>query len=299
MNAPQLRVLSLGVVVDAAEALGDTAADWADVTARLAGDTSFDVVLVDGDACPATSVELAAAAAHAPVVVVVADPDAAVSLDWLRQGADEVAGRDEIANGLVWRRARQAAARRSGAAWRGAGYSTDQDTGLPHRQQLVEHLSQLLALREREPSPMAVLALRVVANPGGGEPGAASSERTLLRRKVGVRLRAGVRASDIVASIDDQAFAVLLGSILAPGDADRVAAKLVAALVLPFSVGGEERSLSVAFGIAQYPQDGRDAEPLLRRALALAEAAPAVVGAGPAVGRDSAGAARTAANDDA
>ena len=129
--------------------------------------------------------------------------------------------------------------------WRGAAYSTDPGTGLPHRQQLVEHLSQLLALREREPSPMAVLALRIDVA-GGGDAASAAADATLLRRKVGVRLRAGVRASDVVAAVDDEAFAVLLGSILAPADADRVAAKLVAALVAPFRVGGGERSLAVA-----------------------------------------------------
>ncbi len=297
MNDPRLRVLLLGVALDAPEVACETAAGWADLVVRLDSDASFDAVLVDGDAWPATPVEVAAAAALAPIVVVVAEPGAEAAIDWLRQGADEVVARGELAGGIVARRVRYAVARRSGATGR-ASYSTDQDTGLPHRQQLVEHLSQLLALREREPSPMAMLALRI-ASSAGGDPGASSSEKTLLRRKVAVRLRAGVRASDVVAAIDDDAFAILLGSILAPGDADRVAAKLVAALVAPFVLAGGERFLSVAFGIAQYPQDGRDAELLLRRALALAEAAPAVVSTGPAAERDSAGAARTAANDDA
>src|SRR5882672_6136101 len=30
-------------------------------------------------------------------------------------------------------------------------YATDLETGLPHQQQFIEHVSQLLALREREP----------------------------------------------------------------------------------------------------------------------------------------------------
>ncbi len=298
MNDPQLRVLLLGIVVDSTGVASETATGWAEAVARLDGGVPFDAVLVDGDALPATPAEIGAVAAIAPLVVVVADTDAALACAWLSQGADELVGRDEVASGVVWRRIRHAVARRSGATWRRAAYSTDPATGLPHRQQLVEHLSQLLALREREPSPMAVLALRIVAS-AGPESSPTSAEKVLLRRKVAVRLRGGVRASDVVASIDDDAFAVLLGSILAPGDADRVAAKLVAALVAPFALAGGERSLSVAFGIAQYPHDGRDAEPLLRRALALAEAAPAVVSTGPAAARDSAGAARTAANDDA
>jgi GGDEF domain-containing protein len=302
---PLLRVLAVGIGADSPSVSIEHVADWDEARARLDADVAFDAVLVDGDALPASPTEVAAVAALAALLVVVAVPDAVSADDWLGQGADDIVGRDELASGVVWRRVRHAVSRRSGAPWRGAAYSTDPDTGLPHRQQLVEHLSQLLALREREPSPMAVLALRIVAVAGGGTASVAAPDgthppdRSLLRRKVAVRLRAGVRASDIVAVLGDDAFAVLLGSILAPGDADRVAAKLVTALVAPFPLAGGERSLSVAFGIAQYPHDGRAAEPLLRRALALAEAAPAVVSTGPAAARDGAGAPRTAANDDA
>ncbi len=311
MTEPQLRVLIVGVAVAAPDVALETAAGWGDARELLDTGPPVDAMLVDGDALPATPAEVAAVAALAALVVVVADPEDPAAGVWLRQGADDVVGRDEVASGVVWRRIRHAVARRVGAPWRGAAYSTDPDTGLPHRQQLVEHLSQLLALREREPSPMAVLALRIVASaasdaaPGDiGDPtaigaGAQAAEKTLLRRKVAVRLRAGVRASDVVAAIEADAFAVLLGSILAPGDADRVAAKLVAALVAPFALAGGARSLAVAFGIAQYPNDGRDAERLLRRALALAEAAPAVVSTGPAASHDGAGAPRTAANDEA
>ena len=311
MTEPQLRVLIVGVAVAAPDVATETAAGWREARELLDTGLPFDVMLVDGDALPATPAEVAAVAALAALVVVVADPEDSAAGTWLRQGADDVVGRDEVASGVVWRRVRHAVARRVGAPWRGAAYSTDPDTGLPHRQQLVEHLSQLLALREREPSPMTVLALRIVASAAvdaapdddAGEPtpigaGAQAAEKTLLRRKVAVRLRAGVRASDVVAAIEDDAFAVLLGSILAPGDADRVAAKLVAALVAPFALAGGARSLSVAFGIAQYPNDGRDADRLLRRALALAEAAQAVVSTGPAAARDGAGAPRTAANDE-
>jgi len=311
VTEPHLRVLIVGVAVASPDVATETAAGWREARELLDTGLPFDVMLVDGDALPATPAEVAAVAALAALVVVVADPEDAAVGAWLRQGADDVVGRDEVASGVVWRRVRHAVARRVGAPWRGAAYSTDPGTGLPHRQQLVEHLSQLLALREREPSPMAVLALRIVASAAvdavpddAGEPtrigaGAQAAEKTLLRRKVAVRLRAGVRASDVVAAIEDDAFAVLLGSILAPGDADRVAAKLVAALVAPFALAGGARLLSVAFGIAQYPNDGRDADRLLRRALALAEAAPAVVSTGPAAARDGAGAPRTAANDEA
>lgn len=276
----------------------ETCAGWAQAIERLGGDDgAFDAVLVDADLAPAAPAEVALVAERAALIVAVVEPDAEHAAGWVRQGADDVVGRDELAGPAVWRRIRFAVERRRRRELRQNAYSTDPATGLPHRQQLVEHLSQLLALREREPAPMAVLAFRIEGlRPRGS--GAEAAEVDALRRKIAVRLRAGVRASDVVAAIDDDAFAVLLGSILTAADADRVVAKVVAALLAPFTVGAVDRSVAVAFGIAHYPGDGQDPERLLRRALALAAAAPAASQAGPAAARDAAGAERAAANDE-
>ena len=136
-------------------------------------------------------------------------------------------------------------------------------------------MSQLIALREREPAPMALLALRIE--------GFATTEARLgreassvLRRKVAVRLRAGVRASDVVASIDEEFFAVLLGSILTPADATRVGAKLMKSLMEPFRVAGHDVAVATAFGVGQYPQDGAQPDALLRYAVDLAANEPAL-----------------------
>ena len=92
---------------------------------------------------------------------------------------------------------------------------------------------------------------------------------------------------------------MLLGTLLSPADAARVAEKIGAAIAAPIRVGGSERSVPVAVGIAHYPQDGNQAERLLRRALALAAVAPALTHAGPAAIQDPAGELRVAANDEA
>ncbi|NML14202.1 GGDEF domain-containing protein [Azohydromonas caseinilytica] len=163
-------------------------------------------------------------------------------------------------------------------AARGA-WATDMATGLPNHTQLIEHVSHLLALREREPAPMALLAVRVegfasVQARLGGESG------HVLRRKVAVRLRAGLRASDVVASIGADSFAVLLAWIDAPGDARKVADKLCAALQRPFSLQGQAVAVGVAVGVSLCPEDGRDANELLRRSVSLAAVAPALGRAG-------------------
>ncbi|MEO5843628.1 MAG: GGDEF domain-containing protein [Caldimonas sp.] len=297
MTEPLLRVLAVATTLRGSGFAVEASAGWAQALERIGQDDAFDAVVVDGDLAPASPDQIAAVAERVALVVAVVEPDAEHAIGWLRGGADDVVGRDELAAATGWRRIRFAVERRRRRDLGQSAYSTDPGTGLPHRQQLVEHLSQLLALREREPAPMAVLGFRIEGLRPRGE-GAESTDFETLRRKIAVRLRAGVRASDVVAAVDDDAFAILLGSIQSSADADRVAAKLVAALVAPFTVGAVGRSVAVSFGIAQYPHDGRDAERLLRRALALAAAAPATAGSGPATVRDAGGGERTAANDE-
>ena len=270
----------------------------ADACDLLAGGAAFDALLLDADASRCSTQDVESIRAATALIVVFRAPTLEASLDWLRRGADDVLGADELATAAGLHRLRLAIERRRLGEAKRFAYATDLGTGLPHRQQLVEHLSQLLALREREPSPMAIVAIRIEGL-GLRGPGAEAAEVEVLRRKVGVRLRAAVRASDVVAAIDDDAFAVLLVSILAPDDAERVANKLSVALRAPFTVAGLERSVGVALGVARYPQDGKDAERLLRRAVALAAAAPAEGRAGPLASHDRDGAPRTAANDDA
>jgi diguanylate cyclase (GGDEF)-like protein len=92
----------------------------------------------------------------------------------------------------------------------------------------------------------------------------------VLRRKVAVRLRASLRASDVVASIGNDAFVVLLAWIDAAGDGERVARKLIEALHQPFSVAGNDLAVRIHAGLALYPEHGKTADALLRRAVGQA-----------------------------
>ena len=291
MSASPPRALVVGPLNDV-PALGGyhvaRAESAAEALAALGGESTYDAVLLDGDAVACSAAEAEALAGHAALVVVCADADAEHATGWLRRGADDVLGRDELLAAVGARRLRFALERHAHTSRRVPAYATDLSTGLPHRRQLIEHLSQLIALREREPAPMALVAVRV---------GGLGSADAALRRKIGVRLRAGVRASDLVAAADADSFIVLLGSLLAPADADRVAAKLVTALVAPFRIGGRERTIAVASGLARFPDEGKVADRLVRRALALAEAAPWQGSASPG-GEGAAGPLEPAANDE-
>ena len=290
--ATSVRLLLIGSLREPAWLDGSRAervASLAEALVRVSGETGFSAIAIDGDALTCTATEIEAISAVCVLIAVLADADAEHALAWLRRGADEVLGIDEWGAATAARRLRFAAERRTRLTARLHAYATDLATGLPHRQQLVEHLSQLLALREREPAPMALLAIRIEGLEAIGR-AAGQPTADALRRKLAVRLRAGLRASDVVAAVEADTFVVLLGSLLGPADADRVAAKLSAALVAPLPLAGGDASVAVAVGISRFPEDGKSAERLLRRALALAEAAPtAGVGGGAQAANDPAG----------
>lgn len=221
--------------------------------------------------------ELTQAAFDSAVVVLAGQADAQAETALLRRGVEAIVEPGDLA-ALVRTIAHAVERKRVERAARTA-YATDLATGLPHQAQLLEHMTQLLALREREPAPMVLLVLRVdgfarAAARLGVESG------NVLRRKVAVRLRSGLRASDVVASIGPDAFGVLLGRLEAKGDGERVAAKLVKSLQLPILVAGEPCDVAARVGLAIYPEHGKDAESLMQRASAQAGSVATVGRAG-------------------
>jgi diguanylate cyclase (GGDEF)-like protein len=237
---------------------------------------------------------LSHAVLDAAVVVVLPTPTPSLASRLLSLGVQDVlpsAGADAQAIGRAVRLAidRKAIDKATRAP------ASDPATGLPNLALLLEHMTHLLALRERDPAPMALLVIRVEGT-ATAEARVGTVATNVLRRKAAVRLRASLRASDVVASIGQDTFAVLLAWIDAPDDAQRVADKLVHALLRPFRVTGESLALAPAVGVSLYPEHGKDADTLLRRAIGLAAAALPVGRAGfaNAIERGPA----TAANDD-
>ena len=231
-----------------------------------------DAVLVHAPDVPALQswarqADLAQAAFETAVLVLTPVQDEALEHELLQRGVQEILLADDAA--AVWRATRHAVARKQAERALHHAYATDLATGLPHQAQLIEHMTQLLALRERQPAPMVLVVLRVegyaqVAAQLGAE------AANVLRRKVAVRLRGLLRASDVVAAIAPDAFGVLLGHLDAKADGQRVAVKLVRALQQPIPVAGQPCQVSAVVGLALYPDHGKDAHALLQRASAQA-----------------------------
>jgi diguanylate cyclase (GGDEF)-like protein len=237
--------------------------------------------------------DLSQTAFDSALVVLAAEPDEALEAELLNRGVEAVllaAHRAALPRTLrhaVLRKQLERAAR--------TAYATDLATRLPHKPKLLEHMTQLLALREREPAPMVLLVLRIegfgaAAARLGGEAG------NVLRRKVAVRLRSALRASDVVAAIGPDAFGVLLGRLESRSDGERVAGKLVRTLQQPVTVAGQPCAVTASVGLALYPDHGKDANTLLQRASAQAGSVATLGQEGFAVRTDRSGS--TAANDE-
>jgi len=151
-------------------------------------------------------------------------------------------------------------------------------TGLPNRRRFFENLGAALETARQRGHCLAVLFLdldqfKLVNDTKGHAAG------DILLRGVAAQLLRGMRGSDTVARIaaEDQGpeigrlggdeFAIVLPRIASAQDAGDVAARLLKALEEPSSNVGEVAvTLGASIGIAIFPDDGRDADTLLKHA---------------------------------
>lgn len=208
----------------------------------------------------------------AVVALLATAPDEAMPAALLERGVQDVVVQADSPAETLQRRMDIALRRTALDRMARKAYATDLATGLPNHSQLLEHMTHLLALREREPAPMAVIALRIEGL-AAVQDSLGLESSNVLRRKVAVHLRASLRASD----------------------GERVMAKLAKSLRQPFNVAGNEVSVTVCAGLALYPEHGKTADALLRRSVGQA-ASLATVGREGLASRVERGAA-AAAND--
>ena len=87
-----------------------------------------------------------------------------------------------------------------------------------------------------------------------------------------VEFVAAGRAVDTTARLGGDEFGLVLWQIASPGDAARVAAKLIKSASEPYDIGGRAVTVTISAGVAIYPAHGEDAAALLKSAdLALHE----------------------------
>ncbi|HEY0441287.1 MAG TPA: EAL domain-containing protein [Xanthobacteraceae bacterium] len=137
-------------------------------------------------------------------------------------------------------------------------------TGLPNRAFFREHMERALALIQRGGS-CAVLFVDLdqfkqvndtLGHPFGDQ----------LLRCVADRLRGLIRDSDVVARFGGDEFVVLQAPVRRPEQVASLARRIVDVLGEPYQIEGHEIVIGASIGIAVAPNDGADADLLLKNA---------------------------------
>jgi diguanylate cyclase (GGDEF)-like protein len=136
-------------------------------------------------------------------------------------------------------------------------------TGLPNRWLLRDRLLQAAARAKRDRSAFAVVLVdldnfKTVNDTLGHDVG------DLLLVEVAQRLSGCIRERDTIARLGGDEFVFVLEDLAAPEDSALVARKIIDELAAPFAVAGELLRTSPSIGISLYPEDGQDADFLLK-----------------------------------
>lgn len=138
-------------------------------------------------------------------------------------------------------------------------------TGLPNRVLLLDRFTRAIAAARRHGARVAVLCIDINNFKQINDTlGHAVGDQVLQR--VAQCLASVVRDADTVSRHGGDEFLVLLTEMAQPGDPQRVADKVIAALGAPCRVGDHSLRLTASIGISVFPDDGEHAETLIDRA---------------------------------
>lgn len=138
-------------------------------------------------------------------------------------------------------------------------------TDLPNRLLLTDRLNVALAQSRRSSKRLALMYMDLdrfknTNDVFGHEVGDG------VLREVAKRISSCMRAADTVSRQGGDEFVIVLPGIETDQDAVRVAEKILAAVFAPLTIDGKDIALGASIGIACYPENGSDAETLLRNA---------------------------------
>jgi diguanylate cyclase (GGDEF)-like protein/PAS domain S-box-containing protein len=138
-------------------------------------------------------------------------------------------------------------------------------TDLPNRILLNERISSAISFARRDRKYVAVLFLNLDGfkhiNESLGHP---TGDKLL--QSVAARLLNCVDGSDTVSRQGGDEFVVLLSAVERVEDVAVTARRILAAVEESYCIGANDLHISTSIGISVYPQDGRDAETLIKNA---------------------------------
>jgi diguanylate cyclase (GGDEF)-like protein/PAS domain S-box-containing protein len=141
----------------------------------------------------------------------------------------------------------------------------DQLTALPNRAWFVERLRDEIVLARSARMRVAVMFLDLDRFKDINDSlGHALGDRML--RVIGDRLTGVVGSEGLVARMGGDEFIVLIGNDAPNGLIDALAQRIIAAIDEPLVIDGYEQFLTTSIGIAIFPDDGDDADTLIKHA---------------------------------
>ena len=138
-------------------------------------------------------------------------------------------------------------------------------TRLPNRTLLADRIEQAMARSQRNGDLVAVCLLdldgfKQINDQHGHQVG------DLLLVEAARRLRENLRGADTAARLGGDEFALLLGDLHSDSQCQEGVQRILRAIALPYTIGGIEMRVSASIGVTLYPNDGADADHLMRHA---------------------------------
>jgi diguanylate cyclase (GGDEF)-like protein/PAS domain S-box-containing protein len=138
-------------------------------------------------------------------------------------------------------------------------------TGLPNRMLLHDRIRQAIALAPRHMKQVAVLFLDLDGFKHINDSlGHAIGDKLL--QSIAKRLVDCVRGSDTVSRQGGDEFVVLLAEVQQSGDVASTARRMLRAVAAPHIIDQHELHVTTSIGVSVFPDDGHDAETLIKNA---------------------------------
>lgn len=139
-------------------------------------------------------------------------------------------------------------------------------TGLPNRRLLSDRLNQALSRTARQPGRLVVCFLDLDGfKPVNDKHGHDAGDALLM--EIAKRLQKVVRTGDTVARLGGDEFVVVLNGLGSAQEMDDVLERIAAAVATPVELGASQTAqVTASIGVAMHPEDGDDADTLLRYA---------------------------------
>lgn len=205
------------------------------------------------------------ASSNVPIVIMTGLDDEAIGVTALKKGVQDYLVKGQVDGNVLWRSIRYSIERKLAEDKIHQMAYYDPLTALPNRILFTDRVNLAIAHAHRKKHMLALMFLdldrfKLVNDTFGHTTG------DQLLRIVADRLRDSMREDDTISRIAGDEFTVLLSGIAEAEVAVNIAKKILKALSRPITIYNHEIFITVSIGISIYPNDGINAENLLKNA---------------------------------